>query len=98
MSPEIKQTIVSTLMELNPKEIAIFGSYARGEQQAGSDIDILMEYHDVPTLFDIAEVLVKFENLNLKVDIALKNNMSKTFYEKIESDLIVIYSDVKQSA
>jgi len=32
------------------KEIGIFGSFARGEEKEGSDIDILVEFEEVPGL------------------------------------------------
>ena len=33
------------------KEPGIFGSYARGEQKRGSDIDILVEFDELPGIF-----------------------------------------------
>lgn len=35
------------------KEIGIFGSYIRGEQSKSSDIDILVDYEEVPSLFEL---------------------------------------------
>ena len=36
------------------KRMGLFGSYSRGEQKAGSDIDILVDFHDGADLFDLA--------------------------------------------
>ncbi len=33
--------------------IGIFGSYARGEEKAGSDVDVLVNFDDGATLFDL---------------------------------------------
>ncbi len=33
-------------------EIGVFGSFVRGEQKKRSDIDILVEYDEVPDLFE----------------------------------------------
>jgi len=51
------------------KKIGIFGSYARGEQQEGSDIDIIVEFKEpVGFLFvHLADFLEKI--LGAKVDL-----------------------------
>lgn len=99
MSPELKQTIVETLKELNPKEIAIFGSYARGEQNSESDIDILIDYHDAVNFFEIVRAIRKLESIiDIKVDLVDTGATSPKFINSIQPDLIKIYSDVKRSA
>ncbi len=98
MDQKLKQIIISTLMELEPKEISVFGSYARGDQRDDSDIDVLIEYHKAPTLFEVARTILKFEKLNLVVDLVFKNNLNDDFYNEIEPSLITIYQNVKQSA
>ena len=37
-------------------EIAIFGSYARGEETEASDIDILVDYETAPTFIMLVEL------------------------------------------
>jgi uncharacterized protein len=37
-------------------EIGIFGSYVKGEQKENSDIDILVDFSDTPTLFDLVDL------------------------------------------
>lgn len=36
------------------QRMGVFGSYSRGEQRAGSDIDILVDFYDGADLFDLA--------------------------------------------
>ena len=38
------------------KEIGIFGSFVRGEQRKDSDIDIFVEFEEVPDLFKFIEL------------------------------------------
>lgn len=89
---EIKNIILSHLKEFNPIKVGIFGSYARGDNKKGSDIDILVEFKDSPSLL----TLIKLENdlseiLSVKVDLvttgALKNKRIK---KSIKKDLINI--------
>jgi predicted nucleotidyltransferase len=89
---EIKKIILSHLKEFNPIKVGIFGSYARGDNKKGSDIDILVEFKESPSLL----TLIKLENdlseiLSVKVDLvttgALKNKRIK---KSIKKDLINI--------
>ena len=89
---EIKNIILSHLKEFDPLKIGIFGSFARGDNKKGSDIDILVEFKESPTLL----TLIKLENdlseiLGVKVDLvttgALKNKRIK---KSIKKDLIKI--------
>jgi uncharacterized protein len=89
---EIKNIILSYLKEFNPIKVGIFGSYARGDNKKGSDIDILVEFKESPSLL----TLIKLENdlseiLSVKVDLvttgALKNKRIKN---SIKKDLINI--------
>lgn len=36
------------------QRMGLFGSYSRGEQRVGSDIDILVDFNDDADLFDLA--------------------------------------------
>jgi len=89
---EIKNIILSHLKEFNPVKVGIFGSFARGENKKGSDIDILVEFNESPSLL----TLIKLENelteiIGIKVDLvttgALKNKRIK---KSIKKDLINI--------
>lgn len=72
----------------------LFGSFARGESSASSDIDILI---DVPpeiafTLFDLAEVKEHLQNiLNRKVDVVMLNGLKPGIKERIKNDMQLIY-------
>jgi Predicted nucleotidyltransferases len=89
---EIKNIILSHLKEYDPLKVGIFGSFARGDNKKGSDIDILVEFKESPSLL----TLIKLENdlseiLGVKVDLvttgALKNKRIK---KSIKKDLINI--------
>ena len=89
---EIKNIILSHLKGFDPIKVGIFGSFARGDNKKGSDIDILVEFKEAPSLL----TLIKLENelseiLGVKVDLvtpgALKN---KRIIKSIKKDLISI--------
>ena len=89
---EVKNIILSRLKKFDPQKVGIFGSFARGDNKKGSDIDILVEFKKIPSLL----ALIKLENdlseiLGTKVDLvttgALKNKRIKN---SIKKDLISI--------
>jgi predicted nucleotidyltransferase len=92
VNAEIKNIILKHLKNYNPSKVGIFGSFARGDNKKGSDIDILVEFKESPSLL----TLIKLENdlseiLGIKVDLvttgALKNKRIK---RSIKKDLINI--------
>ena len=54
----------------------LFGSYLRGEQRKGSDLDILVEFDRVPSLFEFIR-LERYlsELLATKVDLVMKSSL-----------------------
>ncbi|WP_297462321.1 nucleotidyltransferase family protein [Thermococcus sp.] len=74
------------------RSIAIFGSYARGEETELSDVDILVEF-ERPIGWAVVDLKDYLESLlGIKVDLVTKNAaMSrKNFWEHIRGDLVYI--------
>jgi uncharacterized protein len=92
---EIKSILSSHKKELAEKnkikEIMIFGSYARNEQKKRSDIDILVDFYEVPDLYtfiEIEECLGKI--LGIKVDLVRKPVLRAELRDKILSEAVEI--------
>ncbi|MFC1790620.1 nucleotidyltransferase family protein [Patescibacteria group bacterium] len=71
------------------KEIGVFGSVARGEQKADSDIDVLVDFKKPIGLFDY----VRLENylsgfLGAKVDLVTKTGLKPAIKDEILSQTI----------
>jgi len=85
------EEIKEKLIELKPvlaekykvKEIGIFGSYVKGRQKKGSDLDVLVEFEEIPDLFTYIEIedFLSCE-LNVKVDLVMKSAL-KPYIGKI---------------
>ena len=59
------------------KGIKIFGSYARGEQRETSDIDIIVDFEETPTLIELLRVEEEIERiLGVKVDLLTEEGIS----------------------
>ena len=71
--------------------MALFGSFARGEENADSDVDILISFKN-PSLLVLSEVKLLLESLfKRKVDLISENTRtSRDFMDNIEKDLIYV--------
>jgi len=80
------------------KKAWLFGSYARGDHDISSDIDIIVH---VPakksfTLFDLAEIKHQLEKLIPgKIDVVMQNAVSPEILKRITPELILIYEKSK---
>jgi uncharacterized protein len=72
------------------KSIALFGSYARNEQNEDSDIDLLVEFEQ-PVGFEFIELLEDLEKIfNHKVDLISKKGVKAHYLPYIEDDAIYV--------
>ena len=84
--------IVSYLQKQKVLEIGIFGSFARNEMTATSDIDILVEYSRGTTILDIVKMKEElFILVGRKVDLVSKRAVQKRIMENIKNDLQTVY-------
>lgn len=89
-----KDIIINHLLNLKPLKIGVFGSYARGENKAGSDLDVLvhLNYSYPISLLDIARVSEDLSDaLGMPVDIVTEKSLSPYIRPHIEKDLIYIF-------
>ena len=73
------------------KEIGIFGSIIRGEQRKRSDIDILVEFEEVPDLLKFIEIeryLTRI--LKKKVDLVRKEGIRPELKDIILEEVVYI--------
>jgi len=71
------------------KNIGIFGSFARGEQKANSDIDVLVEFDGLPDIFlliDLEDFLKKLTKR--KVDVVRKNAVREELKDIIAKEVM----------
>jgi len=75
------------------KETGVFGSYVRGEQKKGSDIDILVEFYpdaemDLIIFVELEEYLSKL--LGIKVDLVMKSALKPRIGKRILKEVVYI--------
>ena len=89
---EQQQIILTVLKPFQPLEVAVFGSFARGEETSESDIDLLVDFgNERLTLLDLVHIGDELESkLGRKVDLVTKRGLSPLLKPYIEQDLVLI--------
>ena len=73
------------------KEIGIFGSYVRGEAKETSDVDILVEFDETPSLFEFIELETYLsELLGVKVDLVMKRALKPHIKQHILREVVYV--------
>jgi predicted nucleotidyltransferase len=72
-------------------EIGIFGSFVRGEQKKRSDIDILMDFYEIPDLLKFIEMERYLQRpLRKKVDLVDKQGIRPQLKDIILKEVVYI--------
>ncbi len=88
---KLKESVLFLKTEFSVKKIGVFGSYVRGAQRKNSDIDILIEFFEEPSMFkflDLENYLTKL--LNIKVDLVMKNSLKPNIGKQILSEVVYV--------
>jgi len=93
--PFIKQSVKKLIgKDERIKKVWLFGSYARGESDYKSDIDLLLELEENTrfTYFDLAGIQHDLEQSSgKKVDVGFYGNMKPEAWERVKKDIKLIY-------
>jgi uncharacterized protein len=89
---ELQKKIVPVLEKYGVKRASVFGSFARGEEKKGSDIDILVKMPEDASLFDMVGLKKSLEKKTAReIDIMTYRSVNKFVKKYIVKDAIKIY-------
>ncbi|HEY4760534.1 MAG TPA: nucleotidyltransferase family protein [Thermoguttaceae bacterium] len=93
------EDLLARLRELKPiaearykaKAIGLFGSFVRGEQSHGSDIDVLVDFEEEADLFDLMGLSLYLEEaLQRKVDVVPKRALREELRESVLLEVVSV--------
>lgn len=94
MSPtidEIRQKVAEPMSRRGVVRAGIFGSVARGEATASSDVDFLVDFEKGRTLVDLSGLRLDLrEILGRDVDVATRGSLHPKLREQILTELIPV--------
>jgi predicted nucleotidyltransferase len=89
ITPHQERIIKRVTQRIIPKMVGVFGSYARGEQLADSDLDILIDFDTNVNLLDLIGLEQELsEQLGIKVDLVTLRSVNASLKPYIETNLI----------
>lgn len=78
--------------EQNISYLGLFGSRVRNEASKDSDIDVLVDFSETKSYFELARLKHALENIfNKDVDLVLKSNIKPQLKDNIYRDLATLY-------
>jgi predicted nucleotidyltransferase len=81
--------------EKKPLSIAVFGSWARGDNRPDSDLDVLVEVDYASTRYSLFDLIgqehLLTDSLGLKVDLHTGDGLKPRVRARVERDLVRLY-------
>jgi len=92
---EIKAILTQDKLIIQKKyhvtELGIFGSYVRGEQKEDSDVDVLIDYTEAPSLLELLDLEYYLsELLGIKADVVTKKGLKYRYRKRILAEVIYV--------
>lgn len=89
--PEIKEIVSELAKKYGAQRVYLFGSYARGDMDSSSDIDLRIDKGEIRGL-KLAGLLVELEDaLQMSVDLIPTGSLDNRFLESIRDDEVLLY-------
>ena len=90
---EIRNIVTPIAMKHGVASLYLFGSYARGEASADSDVDFLMDGGEICSLYQLSAFRLDLEEaLGKPVDLLTMGHNDQGFIHKIRKDEVMIYA------
>lgn len=71
------------------KSLGVFGSYVHGEQKRRSDLDLLVEFDQAPSLFEYVDLENYLSDLvGIKVDLVMKKTLKPYIGQRILAEVV----------
>ncbi len=84
-----RQEIITLADRYGARNLKIFGSVARGEEQPTSDVDFLVEMDEKSTLLDYIGLIQELENLlGCKVDVAEPTSLHPLIRDRVLQEAV----------
>jgi len=89
---EIKERITPVAKNHGVERVMLFGSYARGEADKDSDIDLHVWCRNLRSLFALGGFMEDLKDaLGKEVDVVPHDGMKKSFYDNIKGEEVLLY-------
>lgn len=89
---KIYNDIVDFLKRKGATKVAVFGSYARDEENHKSDLDLIVEFPDDMSLLKFVRIERELsEKIGIKIDLLTEEYISPYLIENVRQQMKIIY-------
>lgn len=90
----LQQELRPLCIESNVKRLGVFGSVARGDDHAASDVDLIVQFRNPVGMFDLIEFEERVEKLlGRPVDLGTEASLHPLIKSSVINDLQIIYEE-----
>ncbi|MGE4343737.1 MAG: nucleotidyltransferase family protein [Geoalkalibacter sp.] len=91
VAERLRQEIPRLRRDYAVRSLGLFGSYVRGEQRRGSDLDVLVEFSEVPGMLRFLDLERDISQLvGIPVDLVQKEALKPAIGRRIEKEVLPI--------
>ena len=86
-----REKILQLAEQYGARRVRVFGSVARRQDDAGSDIDFLVDMEPGRSLLDLGGLLVDLEKLlNSKVDVVTERGLKERIRDRVVNEAVLL--------
>jgi predicted nucleotidyltransferase len=91
MADRLRDELPRLRREYAVRSLGLFGSYVRGEQRRGSDLDVLVEFSEVPGMLRFLDLERDLSRLlGVAVDLVQKEALKPAIGKRIREEVLPI--------
>ena len=86
-----REKILQLAEQYGARQVRVFGSVARRQDDAESDIDFLVDMEPGRSLFDLGGLLIDLEKLlNSKVDVVTERGLKERIRDRVVNEAVLL--------
>lgn len=71
------------------RSLGLFGSYVRGQQRADSDLDVLVNFSELPSLFQFINLEDRLKELTgLEIDLVMEDGLKPNIGKRVLKEVV----------
>ena len=91
LAKALKEALPELAERYSVKCMGVFGSYVRNEQSSQSDLDVLVEFGETPSLLRFIELEGRLEELlGVRVDLVMKDALKPWIGKRILEEVVPV--------
>lgn len=88
---QLREELPRLAVQFHVASLALFGSYLHGTQRSDSDLDVLVSFHETPSLLRLIELENNLSDLlGVKVDLAVRESLKPRIGQQVLQEAVPV--------